>query len=330
MKPTLEQIAQKIGVSKVTVFKALNNQKGVSDSVKQQIIDFAKSIGYETKSSNVRVKNMKFLFVIKQTLFFTPSEQFYSPIFLHLNAECTKLNCSLQLMFITETSTFESLKHTVDTSCPDGIFVVGELDNSILSLLPSLNLPYVFIDFFTTDNKASCVFIDNYQLSYLITEYLINKGHQRIAFVGNINSSSTIADRYYGYRKALMKHDIKYLSSWHVNHNLEKAKGVFGFNFSDNPVTAIVCHCDACAQSVYNELMLKGLKIPEDVSIVSFDDTPLCESLIPNLTSAGVKKEVFAQKALNAMLESINSNKHSIIYLRPVLTERKSVKNILE
>ena len=76
--------------------------------------------------------------------------------------------------------------------------------------------------------------------------------------------------------------------------------------------------------------MLKGLKIPEDVSIVSFDDTPLCESLIPNLTSAGVKKEVFAQKALNAMLESINSNKHSIIYLRPVLTERKSVKNILE
>ena len=172
------------------------------------------------------------------------------------------------------------------------------------------------------------MFIDNYQLSFAITEYLIRKGHKRIAFVGNINASSTIADRYYGYRKALMKHEVRFISSWHVNHNLENTKGVFGLNFMDNTITAIVCHCDACAQSVYNELMLKGLKIPEDISIISFDDTPLCESLIPNLTSAGVKKEVFAQKALNAMLERINSNKHPFMQLRPVLTERKSVKDL--
>ena len=65
-----------------------------------------------------------------------------------------------------------------------------------------------------------------------------------------------------------------------------------------------------------------------DISVVSFDDTPLCESLIPNLTSVGAKKEVFAQKALNAMLENINSNKHPIIQLRPNFSERKSVKNI--
>ncbi len=330
MKPTLEQIAQKIGVSKVTVFKALNNQKGVSESVKQQILDFAKSIGYETKNTNVKAKNMKFLFVIKQALFFTPSEQFYSPIFLHLNAECTKLNCSLQLMFITENSTFEDLERTVDSSCPDGIFVVGELESSILNSLPSLNLPYVFIDFYTMENNSACVFIDNYQLSFAITEYLIKKGHKNIAFVGNVNSSGTIADRYYGYRKALLKHDIKFSSTWHINHNLEKTKGVFGLNFTDTIVTAIICHCDACAQSVYNELMLKGLKIPDDISIISFDDTPLCESLIPNLTSAGAKKEVFAQKALNAMLERINSNKRPIIQIGPVLSERKSVKDINE
>ena len=96
----------------------------------------------------------------------------------------------------------------------------------------------------------------------------------------------------------------------------------------DNDVTAIICHCDACAQKVYSELMLKGLKIPQDISVVSFDDTPLCESLFPTLTSVGVKKDVFAKKALNAMLEAINSGKHSLVQIRPVLSERNSVKTV--
>lgn len=330
MKPTLEQIAQKIGVSKVTVFKALNNQKGVSDSVRQQIIDFAKSIGYETKSNTVRAKNMNFLFVIRKAFFFTPSEQFYSPIFLHLNAECTKLNCSLQLLFLEEDSSFGDLKNAVSLSSPDGIFFVGELGKTLLNNIADLNIPSVFIDYYTLQPPAACVFIDNYQLSYTLTQYLIHNGHKKIAFVGDIRSTSTIADRYYGYRKALNEATLHFISSWHVNHNLEKTKEVFGLDFMDNDVTAIICHCDACAQKVYNELMLKGLKIPQDISVVSFDDTPLCESLFPTLTSVGVKKEIFAQKALNAMLETINSGKYSLVQIRPSLSERNSVKNILQ
>ena len=161
-----------------------------------------------------------------------------------------------------------------------------------------------------------------------ICRALRENGHRAIAFVGDINSTDAIADRYYGYRKALNENRINFLGEWHVNYNLENNQGVLNFNFVEKKITAVVCHCDACAQKIYNELALKGQKIPDDISVVSFDDTSLCDNLIPKLTSIGAKKEVFAQKALNAMIELINTKKHPYIQIRLSLSEQESVKKL--
>ncbi|MDD4077823.1 MAG: substrate-binding domain-containing protein, partial [Bacilli bacterium] len=95
--------------------------------------------------------------------------------------------------------------------------------------------------------------------------------------------------------------------------------------------TAFICHCDAAAQRLYTILALKGLKVPDDISIISFDNTPLCDNLMPKLTSAGPQKDYYAKKAFNLMIECLN-NKNKVFQkqIQTDLVERESVKYIKE
>ena len=325
-KITLEKIALDMGVSKVAVFKALNNKKGVSETLRKKIKDYAYSIGYVGKSYNTDVNNKKFLFFINQDFFLTPSEQFYSTISYFLSAECTNTNSFLQIAFLEKENTVEKMKEVINTFMPNGLFVAGQTKKEVLKFLNSCQLPIVYIDYFSPFYNLHYVCVDNYILSYTLTKYLIGKGHKKIGFVGDISITSSIADRYFGYKKALNEERLYAKEEWHVNDNLEKTENLLGVLPEDMP-TAFVCHCDAAAQKLYTVLAIKGFKVPDDVSVVSFDDTPLCDSLFPSLTSAGPKKDVFAKKAFATMIDALTSkNKNSIVTIKTILTERNSVK----
>lgn len=327
-KVTLEQIAQDLGVSKVAVFKALNNKKGVSDELRQKAVDAAQRLGYITKSAAVEANNKKFLYFINQDFFLTPSEQFYSTIFYFLSAECTKSNSFLQIAFLEANNKVERMKEIINTFMPDGLFVAGQIDDETLEYLNGVNIPTVFIDYFSPFYNFHYVYVDNYNLSYTLTRYLIDKGHRSIGFVGDISSTSSIADRYFGYRKALNEADIEYCEEKHINNNLERNDNLLNVLPSEMP-TAFICHCDAAAQKLYTALALKGYKVPDDISIISFDDTPLCENLAPRLTSAGPRKEFFAKKAFNTMIDALtNKNRASNSVVKTFLVERDSVKSI--
>ncbi|MBN2540590.1 MAG: substrate-binding domain-containing protein, partial [Bacilli bacterium] len=89
-------------------------------------------------------------------------------------------------------------------------------------------------------------------------------------------------------------------------------------------------HCDAAAQWIYTFLGIKGLNIPEDVSIISFDNTLLCNNLAPKLTSSGANKEYYAKKAFSAMIACINNpNKSQQVQVKTELHERESVKTLI-
>ena len=327
-KITLEKIAADIGVSKVAVYKALNDKKGVSQSLREKIKEYAALLGYEGKSSNQDVKNKKFLFLINQDFFLTPSEQFYSTISYFLSAECTKTNSFLQIAFLENNNTVEKMKEVINTFLPHGLFVAGQTKPEVLKYLNSCQLPIIYIDYFSPVYNLHYIYVDNYNSSYLLTRYLINKGHKKIGFIGNVSVTSSIADRFFGYRKALCEYGIKFDEEWHINNNLEKNGDLMNVLPEKMP-TAFVCHCDAAAQKLYTALSLKGLKVPDDVSVVSFDDTPLCENLFPSLTSIGPKKDVFAKKAFNTMINALtDKNKFSAVTVKASLSERNSVKDL--
>jgi len=325
-KVTLERIATEIGVSKVAVYKALNDKKGVSEDLRVRIKQCGETLGYVKKPSLMEAKNKKFIFFIGQDFFLTPSEQYYSTIFYFLSSECNKSSSMLQIAFLEPEKTLERMEAVIASFRPNGIFIAGQVDEAIMRRMEHVGFSVVYIDYYSPLHPGNYVIVDNFHLSYTLTKYLIGKGHRRIGFVGDITKTSAIADRYYGYRKALNEENIESSDDWHVNVNIERNADIPHLAFAILP-TAFICHCDAAAQWMYTALALKGLRIPEDVSVVSFDNTALCDSLMPKLTSAGPQKDYYAKKAFATMLESLsNPNRTILLPIKTNLVERASVK----
>ena len=328
-KITLDKIAKDIGVSKVAVHKALHNKDGVSAELRIKIKEHADKLGYSIKPKLNKIRNKKFIFFVSQDFFLTLSEQYYSNIFNFLSSECSETNSFLQIAFLKTENTLQKIKHVIASFHPDGIFFAGEVSNDILFYMNEIDIPSVYIDYYNPVFKGNYVYVDNYRLSYTLTHYLIKRGHKKIGFIGDINETSSIADRYFGYRKAMNEANLNIEEDWHVNINIEKNNDVYELDFKTFP-TAFICHCDAAAQWVYTFLGIKRKKMPDDVSIISFDNTILCNNLVPKLTSAGANKEYYAKKAFSVMSSCINNpNKNYHIQVKTKLYERESVKNIL-
>jgi len=327
-KVTLESIATKMGVSTVAVFKALNNQKGVSEKLRKKIKAYAKSVGYVNKSSKIGITKKRFLFFIRQDFFLTPSEQFYSTIFYFLSAECNAANSILQVAFIEDDQTINKISGVISTFKPDGIFFAGEVGEKIIKEFAGHTIPTVFIDYYSPIYACNYIFVDNYQMSYMLTKYLIQKGHRNIGFIGDISSTNSIADRYFGYLKALKEEKLVVNPLWHINDNIERRQELIPLPETEHKPTAYVCHCDSAAQRLYAMLAMKNYRVPDDVSVVSFDNTNLCDSLMPKLTSIGLHKDSAARKAFNVMAEALKNKKISVVQVKSHLVERDSVKTI--
>jgi len=327
-KVTLESIAIKMGVSTVAVFKALNNQKGVSEPLRKKIKAYAKTVGYVNKNAKIGIMKKRFLFFIRQDFFLTPSEQFYSTIFYFLSAECNQTSSILQVAFIEEDQTILKINAVISAFKPDGIFFAGEVGEKLIKEFSGHAIPTVFIDYYSPIYACNYLFVDNYQMSYMLTKYLIQRGHRRIGFIGDIAATNSIADRYFGYLKALKEEKLEVNPAWHINENIERRQDLASLPSTSTKPTAFVCHCDSAAQRLYAMLAMANLRIPDDVSVVSFDNTNLCDSLMPKLTSIGLHKDSAAKKAFNVMAEALKSKKVSVVQVKAHLVERDSVKTI--
>ncbi|MGI6714148.1 MAG: LacI family DNA-binding transcriptional regulator [Bacilli bacterium] len=326
-KVTLKSIAEKFNISTVAVHKALNNQKGVSEDLRKRIKTYATSVGYGVKSPRQVMDNSRFIFVINKDFFLTPSEQYYSNIFYYLSGELSKADSMLQVVFVDDINPVEKLKSAISILKPDGVFFAGELDPEVFKYMEDVSIPSLFIDYYSPLYTLNFMYNNNYQTAYKLTNYLIEKGHRKIGFIGNINKTAAVSDRYFGYLKAINEHGLIYRPNWHINENIELSQVIFDLPLDEMP-TAFICHCDAAAQKLYSILSFNGFKIPDDVSVVSFDNTQLCENLLPKLTSIGPARDSFAKKAYNAMIDIMNK-KRVMQQITVTLVERDSVKTII-
>lgn len=328
-KVTMQQIADQLGVSKVAVYKALNDKPGVSAALKARVKSEASDLGYVPVNTRYKT-HLNFLFVIRKEFFLFAGEQFYTSIYYYLSAECEKIDSRLTILFYDETPFCDTLSRALKSAKDpvSGIFIAGGIDEISMKGLSDFKIPFVFIDFYSSLFNYDYVCIDNYNVSYFTTNYLIENGHREIGFVGDISTTAAIRDRYFGYRKALLEQGIPANPVYHINANIEKDSEP-EMTLPERLPTAFVCHCDSAAQKLYLLLKFHGYSIPGDVSVVSFDNTELCKSLRPALTSVGVNKERYAKKSLEMMMDSINKvNKNHFCLLKPTLSERDSVKKL--
>ena len=323
-KVSMATIAKQLNVSTVTVHKAFKNQGGVSPALRQRILDLASELGYERPPQDAAALN--FVHLIQKDFLLSTSEQYYTVIYYYLNQECSKIGAKLHfIVHDTLPATLANFKSLQQETPIDGVFISGQIDKSLLAEMEKLGKPVVCIDFFSSDFPFNYVYVDNYYAGYTLTKYLIQRGHRRICFVGDIKFSNAIADRYFGYLRALNRFDIA--ESMHINCNIERSFSEPEFDFKNTP-TAFVCHCDRAASVLYMYLEKLGYRIPEDISVTGFDNTDICQVISPRLTSFGIDKEILAFQAFQLMEQSLHKkrkNDLNYVKLNLNLYERDSV-----
>ena len=202
-KITMQDIADIVGVSKMTISKCFQGNADISQEMKNKIMSVAKEIGYVYSK-----KTKTHITVLAPSTFLDSNEEFYSGLFKRLNESSTIRNIVLNLIVVKTIDEQEIINHHSFDSV-DGIIILGQLPRSFVEQIVSFNIPTICVDFIYRNIELDTITSNNFNASYNLTSYLIDHGHREIGFIGKLNSTISINDRYLGYYKALMENNIK-------------------------------------------------------------------------------------------------------------------------
>lgn len=305
---TMRDIAAKLGISVVSVSKAFTGQNGVSDKLRQKILRTAETMGYKYGNDTKKKMTLSGNIGIIVAERYMSENSFY---FKFMRGISTALQQKKHYAFFhTLTSGNEEKALLPDIffhQRVDGIIILGQISDKYINAVLNTKIPVVFLDFYNQLTSESCVVGDSFYAAYELTNYLIDNGHHDIAFVGNIHATSSIQDRYLGYAKSLIEHNIR-LSDYYLISDRDTETGQF--TPLDLPIvmpTAFVCNCDEVASRLIAMLAERGYRVPDDISVTGFDNSVYSSITIPNITTFEINTEKMSTIAVDALLSKIKT-----------------------
>ena len=337
MRITIKEVAKKAGVSTATVSLVLHNNKRISSETRKRVLKAIQELDYQPSQlarGLVMRQTGNIGFVLTEDHFLR-TEPFYTRIFLGTEFEARNSNHFILLSTIPANFTENDLlPRFILQKSVDGLIVAGKVPDEFLKKLVQYNLPTVFVDFFPSAGEHAAVLMDNIRGAMLATEHLIKLGHQNIAFLAGDIGHPSIHERYLGYRSALQKHGIPIRPELEVIN--EKTTGKeSGYNaictLINRGVTfsALFACNDAMAIGAMECLKKRGFKIPEQISVVGFDDIESDIFQDPPLTTISVPKYDMGIEAMQLMRDMLDRKIKTFkkIVVPVELIVRKSTSN---
>lgn len=295
----MTDIAMKLGISTVSVSNALSGKPGVSRELREKILETAREMGYHRKkTSTEKVKGFLVGILISQ-LYVGNRATFYWKLYHETSMALKKANgSSIYEIVKTEDEAEKRLPLCVENGKCDALICLGKLDGEYLKFLKKhWKRPIVFLDFYERSLLVDSVISNGYYGTYFLTEFLIQKGHRKIAYVGSITASPSIMDRYMGYCRALFEYDMEPKAIWRLEDR-DITTGRLGISTLPEPMpTAFVCNSDLTANILINKLQDNGYSVPRDVSVTGFDNYADNNSLV-EVTTYDVDCGKMAQSAV--------------------------------
>ena len=179
----LSDIAEKLGVSTVTVSNALANQRGVSEELREKIKEMASEMGYHAPGTQIMAKTAVNIGVLVQERYLGNGSSFYWRLYQELAIACAAHNCLLAFCVLKPDEEKNTvLPVMVSDHRIDGLIVMGEISRAYLRMLEKeAGMPMIFLDFFAAEFDVDCVISNNFYGMYTATRHLIKKGHKKIA-----------------------------------------------------------------------------------------------------------------------------------------------------
>ena len=301
---TLSDIAKACGTSNVTVSKALSNKKGVSEELREKIKEVAQQMGYVSVHSEFAVKNNYMVGVLIPDKFMNPNGSFYWALYNSLVKVFRRRNyfCLIETLSQNDENDLV-LPKLVSEGKVTSLISLGQLSKEYVEKLKETRLPIILLDYYITDSDVDAVITNGYMGGYELTSYLIRLGHRDIGFIGTVKATTSIFDRYMGFMKAMLENGLEVRSEWTLDDrdNREFIK----IPFPDKLPTAFICNCDETALHAIRQLEELGYSIPDDISIVGYDNYLISEISKPSITTIDVDANKMASAAVDMLIRRI-------------------------
>lgn len=304
----MREIGRALGVSAVTVSKALAGRSGVSEAVRERIVRKARELGYRYDLvSKGNKESLGDVGILVPDHFLGPGNSFYASLCKKLVQQLAERSSYGVLGILSEEEELGCIYPVIlGGGRVNGLVILGQVSREYIRMLESVgtSVPYVCLDFYDERSSADAVVSDGLYGSYRVTSHLIHLGHTRIGFVGSIKATSSIMDRYLGYYKSMLQHDLPIDPAWIVPDR--DVHGAYAeFRLPDPLPTAFVCNCDQAALQFIHRLQGLGISVPEDISVVGFDDYVDSSAAKPALTTFAVDQDALAREAAEMILEKM-------------------------
>jgi len=310
-----------MGVNVATISRAMNNKPGVSADLRRQILKKAAELHYlphgQARSLVTQCTETIGLVFDSETGAFL-SNPFYGGVLAGIESELRKHNYSLmfsstggaKLELVTDLPKFVIERRV------DGILVVGSIDEGNIRLFKEVDLPMLMIDYHLTEEPMDTVIVDNRRGGRMLAAHLIGLGHRNIAFIGGRPlDEGNFYERLWGYRDALQEHDIPFRPEWVQEGDIEGGYDSTLQILARAPeVTAIMACNDTNACAAMRALVSKQMSVPEDISVVGFDDILSAAESWPPLTTIRVDKRAMGRTAAQRLLQKLTNEESTPPY----------------
>lgn len=322
---TLDDIAQALGVSKSTVSKALSGAKDVSKAMRQSVLEKAVELGY---SRGIRKNTAPRIAVFIINMDYQKPEDFGYDIISGFRKAAEPAGFQVEII--------ELDRRTQETSRYDEYMVYGNYSGALflgLSLMDpwirdfeTCRTPAVLYDNHISGNpNVTSMGVDNVEAMKMGVQYLKSLGHRRIGYLSSALEAHIFRQRWNAFFTAMAQCGLEAEpliggNSYHIS----ECMSIHLPRLLERGCTAIMCSHDILAHSAMIHCKERGLRVPEDISILGFDDIPLCRYTTPPLTTVRQNRSALGKSAFYAMSCLLNKVAISSLLLHPELMIRSS------
>ena len=333
MKVSIRDLSKMTGFSPATISNALNHKKGVNRETAEEIFRVARETGYLSANAVTKIR----LVIFKKNGQILEETPFFQQMIEGIEEECHRLGYEMVISHVDQRNpNYQKQVRDLLEEQGVGIILLGtEMMDGDLSLYRNASCPVLLLDHWTESMDFNSVLINNADAARAITEHLLDNGHREVGYLRGNYRIKAFRSRFIGFQTALKKYKVPYKEEYTVTvgtymstacqdmlEYLKKKPKLPTAFFADNDIIAL---------GAMKALQEMCYRIPEDISIVGFDDLTFSEISSPPLTTLRVEKREMGKMAVRRLVElidGIGTSTVTKIQVCPKIIYRNTVKNI--
>lgn len=332
MKVSVKKISEITGFSPATVSNALNYKRGVNAETSAHILKVAKDLGYFDENHITKVKFVMF----KRNGIVVEDTPFFPAMISGVEQECRTCGMEMSLCDLDRRhyDFKEQAKWLMNDKAAAVILLGTEMIDEDIDLIRGITSPFIVIDYWREDMSFDAMLINNADSARMATEYLIANGHREIGYLRGSFRIKPFRSRFVGYQTALQKASISLQKNYIVNLSptMDGACADMRAYLARKPElpTAFFADNDMIALGAMKAMRECGIRVPEDVSVVGFDDLTFSSISDPPLTTLRVPKREMGRATVRRLRDMIKDKDDTKLKIQMCtqFVERDSVRRI--